>query len=312
MRYIVGLINEMINNPKKQWTDKEIKKYFEDKTMIDFDFENFYYPERKGEEVIVQNKEKLFLPTVKEKVPIRPSENEVEFLYNMLKEPMITRLLSKDLQNKLCEKIENRRKRMEKYLHYGENYVRKNIQEHNSEKAMQELFSVIIEAITKKKKIQYSNKSRGVEYRNKIATPYRFFYSVRRNKLQLIVKPEKEERTVLINCDTMFQVTVTEQEADTNTERLLEQRKKILEVKVRDEKNFLERCFMLFSHLEKEARYDEEKNEHYIKITYYDFNDTELIRDILSLGSGIVVLKPEDIREKIIEEIKSAKEQYSF
>lgn len=49
-------------------------------------------------------------------------------------------------------------------------------------------------------------------------------------------------------------------------------------------KNAHERAFMMFSHLEKTAIYNDEDETYTINIKYYHFDEGDIIKDILSLG----------------------------
>ena len=68
----------------------------------------------------------------------------------------------------------------------------------------------------------------------------------------------------------------------------------------------IERCFRLFSFYERKAVYDREADRYSLEITYHSYDEAELIRDILSLGSSVVVMKPAGIRRKVFERIKEA------
>lgn len=304
--YIIELLNEMIANPSKIWNEKEINKFLKMKQFYDYSLDDFYKGEKKTVEVIeregAEDKNGVYNVSLDIEVPIILNKNEVEFIYNMLKEPKMKRLIDPEL----IEKIENKLEKTS-YLEYQDKYIRKHIQGYQSpQENLWNQFRDITKAIIEKKKILYSNKTKNGEYKNQIASPYRFFFSVRRNKLQVILKPTQEERVVLVNFDNLFNVKILEEEAENSITNLLEKRKKLMEIRIKDEKNFLERCFMLFSHLEKEAKYDEVNNVHFMNVTYYDFNEQELMKDLLSLGQGVVVLQPESLRNKMLEEIKAA------
>ena len=75
-----------------------------------------------------------------------------------------------------------------------------------------------------------------------------------------------------------------------------------LVLKIEDNKNTLDRCFNLFSSYDKKYYYDEEDNL-ILTIYYHDFDEAEIIRDILSLGKSAVVLSPEFVRKEVIKRI---------
>lgn len=65
---------------------------------------------------------------------------------------------------------------------------------------------------------------------------------------------------------------------------------------------------MTFSSFERTSKIIKD-NVYEITLYYYTFQEEEIIRKILSLGSYITVLEPSKIREKIIERVKKAIER---
>ena len=64
--------------------------------------------------------------------------------------------------------------------------------------------------------------------------------------------------------------------------------------------NAAERAFFLFAPYDKEASFDEENGVYTLTVFYYDFDEQEMIGQILSLGSAARVLAPEKMRQEII------------
>ena len=70
--------------------------------------------------------------------------------------------------------------------------------------------------------------------------------------------------------------------------------------------NVFERCFNIFSNYDKEiSRLD--KTSYQLKIYAREhFDKAEIVQNILSLGSSIVVLAPQNLRQQIIAAIQES------
>ena len=90
-----------------------------------------------------------------------------------------------------------------------------------------------------------------------------------------------------------------------NVLEILENNKKNIDnpivLKIEDNKNTLDRCFNLFSAYDKRYYYDD--NNLILNIYYHDFDEAEIVRDILSLGKSVIVLEPKKIRDKVVNRI---------
>lgn len=165
-------------------------------------------------------------------------------------------------------------------------------------------FYPVLNAILNGKKIKYTSQARGMLFEDKIATPYRFLFSNRNNQLQLIIVPEEDERLVLLNFSALRKVEIVEKSsAFQGAAKLLENRRTFFTMEIEDEKNVVERAFTLFSHLNREAYFDKKRNLHVMKVWYYDFDQMDIVRDILSLGPAVQVTEPEELRWRIRDEI---------
>ena len=73
--------------------------------------------------------------------------------------------------------------------------------------------------------------------------------------------------------------------------KLIEEKKKWDDPLILEVNNIygsVESCFSLFNFYHREVYYDESIKRHILKIYYYDFDESELVRDILSLGDGVI------------------------
>lgn len=78
-----------------------------------------------------------------------------------------------------------------------------------------------------------------------------------------------------------------------------------LTLKVRDERNALERCMLHFAHFEKRA---ERVGEDYlVHIKFNKDDEPEMVIRVLSFGPMVEAVAPQDFREKIIDKLKKQK-----
>ena len=72
----------------------------------------------------------------------------------------------------------------------------------------------------------------------------------------------------------------------------------------------LEKAFYMFSNCQKIAEYYAKDDIYRLCITFYEFDEREVIAKLLSLGSYVKVVKPDNLREKIVERIRKAIARY--
>lgn len=187
----------------------------------------------------------------------------------------------------------------------------------NNKNAVWETIRVIMEAIRNGCCLSYKNRDRNNIIHKGILKPYKIMYSPQTLCFQLITaaseSPKEEPRLVLMNIEQLLQIkTANGVNLDVDVEELLKQKKQEpLEIVIRPRQdigfNDIERAFRLFSNYEREAWYDEEKDEYHIKLVYYSFQyQIEILPRILSLGAAAEVLKPESVRMEIINIVKQA------
>lgn len=85
-----------------------------------------------------------------------------------------------------------------------------------------------------------------------------------------------------------------------------------IEVEVKNERNGFERVFVHLSNYERESEYDEKTNTCRIKIYYYDFDEPELIIQLISFGPILKVLGPKSFQKKIIDRINKQVELFKM
>ena len=160
-------------------------------------------------------------------------------------------------------------------------------------RSLREKIPLIVEVVNKN----------GALVRMKIM-PKRLEYSEKDDKFRLISTGCRYGGTInmarIVSCRTCAGENFASRENAPTKERSVT-------LKIRDERNALERCMLHFSHFKKQAeRIDE---THYLVHINYDLNDeTEIVIRVLGFGPNIEVTHPESFRKLIIERLKKQKD----
>lgn len=163
-------------------------------------------------------------------------------------------------------------------------------------------FRTILFAIKNKQNIKIemlNRKGKLVYFR---CTPERIEYSEKDDKFRLVtggcpfiktVNLKRITKCKLYNGDTTLPSTLPESNYEWIT------------LKVKEERNTLERCLMHFAHFEKRA---ERVDDHYLLHIKFDYDDeSEMVIRVLSFGPLVEVVESEHFKELIIAKLKSQK-----
>ncbi len=298
---LVQLINDMLDTNQKY-----SKRNIESKCSMEvFDKIEPVLP------YIFEEENENYFPAIKKRIPVMLTEAERNSIKMMADDEIVGALMPPDMAKRLKGEYKGKGIFVDEYRYSPP-------AAYKTDSSLRESFYAIAEAISKKRYIAYSSRIiRNVPNGSLRAMPYKFVYSSRLNKLQLIIVPENEKRLVLVNLDSIYDVSVTEDSFDMDIGMLLKEQEDTLVLKIRKNirdkedkyRNIVDRCFSIFSHLDKESVYDEATDTYTIKVRYYKFDRKTVIRDILSMGSSVVVTEPEDIRNEIIADIRTLVER---
>ncbi|EHL19065.1 hypothetical protein HMPREF9628_00299 [Peptoanaerobacter stomatis] len=326
-----NIMIDMLRNRQSYEPDFEFEKELleiEESESKNYEKEKHEYPYIK---LFKKDKNNKYSLTVDSSMPIILSKLELQWLKMMLLDDRIYSHLDDELINKLKYKLEKIDFDVD-----SDFWIKKNVDDYNADKdesfRLKGVIELIKKCISEKKYIVYDSKTgKGNEYKDKIAFPYRIEYSVRNQSYKLIslIYDDKynENRIIKISLKNITIVKVIDDKVCKYAEYIdkikeyipkinefYEKKKHIndpIELEIIDEKNTLDRCFHIFSYHDKQAYYDSKNNIHNLKIFYYDFDKEEIIKDILSLGSCVIVKKPEEIKNTVIERIKKSYLSYS-
>ena len=162
-------------------------------------------------------------------------------------------------------------------------------------------FRIVLEAIRKGTQIKFEMSNRKGNVMFVRCRPVRLEYSEKDDKFRVVTAGWRAVSTVNLakirNCShyTGERLSRGEEKAviyDTITVRL------------RDERNAMERFMLHFAHFEKQAE-KLDKKHYLVKIKYTRDDESEMVIRILSFGPMIEVTEPESFRELLIEKLKS-------
>lgn len=282
-------------NTSSENGDKFIKELFEESNNI--------------KSVALLTKSESFLkPSLDEAVPIMFTKMELQYLKTLLDYKGFCMLLGE----KICRKLNVNLSKVESFK-WQEICISNGIKKATDNVLEPDLASkiqIIVEAIIDEKSLIYKAMAKdGSEYKNGI--PYRILYSHRTGVFQLIIVSKEQDRPILVNIQNLTDIELGDvcKDMHKHASELIDKKKNydaplVLEVKAIY--GSVERCFSLFSYHHKEAYYDETIKKYILKIYYYDFDEKELVRDVLSLGDAVLVRSPENIRQQVIDRIKKA------
>jgi len=248
---------------------------------------------------------------------VRFSKLEKTWINGMIKEPVVQALLGKEILEKLEKALEDVTEGNNDIIEFT-NKVKSDF-EYNLKK-FKEDFYIILEGIINEKVIIYTNIDKnGNEYKNQLALPIRIEYSLKDDKFRASLYSLKEERSIMVNLQTLKDVKIAEKDIEIseninleiNREDVLKKLKEKkysetpITIELEDIRGAMERCFMSFSSFERSSRAISE-NKYEIDIYYYTFEEADVIRKIMSLGPYVKVKSPERVKEIIVEKIKVA------
>ncbi|GLC31791.1 hypothetical protein bsdE14_32010 [Clostridium omnivorum] len=313
-----GVVQNIINRMNKEvFTEKDIKDILQQQSYNEPDFEfeaSLLNKSRDGDSnlFLIKKEEGIYTPHINSTVSIRPSAVEKKWLKALTEEEILELFLKESTIEKLKKKLENIDNPINMDFIEYRNADKTAAKIEQEQKLYIECFKNAYRALKEHRFISYTycgNNDR--LYENLKGYPFRIEYSSKNNRFRLSIMPEDMSRPIKMNMDGLKVVEILE---EANSQYRNAAMEKILKKKadnpivleIENKHNAIERCFSLFSYYDKEAYYDSEKDKHYMKLSYYEFDERELVKDILSLGSSALVISPENIRTEIINRVREA------
>ena len=256
----------------------------------------------------------LLRPCAPQAVPIIPTVLEMKWLKEMLHDPRIDCLISASLKEKLLLAMPQDGNSERHWQQSNWNIPIQIDKPCFSSAAYQEKFKTALKAISSKHYVYYESYDiYGNKYKGE-AVPYKIEYYANTNSFNFIMWNEAKQWTFKSDFATITKLQLLPQSFDSSKTKLAdayvqniknEAEPIILKLNAA-QYNVFERCFNIFSNYDKEiSRLD--KTSYQLKIYAREhFDKAEIVQNILSLGSSIVVLAPQNLRQQIIAAIQES------
>lgn len=300
----------------EQITDATIAECWE-KYIVgerDFEIEDSLFVKRQTDGTVFEYDGTVFSPMLGEPFNIRMSHIELQAAKNLLISKYAKHFLNENTYDKLQRILSG----------VTEEWVISDILIQNQyndgaayfEEGYEAQLSLIAEAIRQRKSIIYDNIVEGrYEFINKEIFPVRIEYSFLNDAFRICGYDEKQGRFIKLNLVTMTNISLGENERDDLEEdykEFIKENTRTVVLDVEPTEHVIERCFRLFSYYDRKAIFSKEEEKYRLEISYLRFDENEVIRDILSLGSSVVVVEPKRIQKQVYKRIMEAANRYAM
>lgn len=301
-------------NRKKSYSKKEISKILEKEFQQANDFEvtDVLFSEDIDKSVVFEYKDKRYTPIIPKKVPIRNTKLENEALKMLAKDTYSRHFLSE----KTIQKIKNVTKQIKEEWNIEDIEIKSQSQfgVTQATKTYKKELTIIADAICEYKMIQFSNRKAQIyECRNTKVLPIRIEYSYFNDLFQICAYEPEKEQFIKVDLETiqnMKKLNETYQNMEEEYKIFIQKNSQKVILEIEPISYIIERCFRLFSFYDRKAIFDKEENKYQLEINYLKFDEKELIRDILSLGSSVFVVEPKKIQQEVYQCILKARNLY--
>lgn len=256
----------------------------------------------------------MLRPFAAQAVPVIPTVLEMKWLTEILHDPRIDCFLSASLKEKLLQAIPQEGSSEQHWQQSNWNIPIQIDKPCFSSAAYQEKFKTALEALNSKHYVYYESYDiYGNEYKGE-AVPYKIEFCANTKSFNFIMWNEEKQWTFKSDFATITILRLLPQSfdnsqlrhADDYVDRLKTNSEPIVLQFDAAQYNVLERCFNIFSSYDKEIIYFKE-DTYQLKIFARDhFDNAEIVQNILSLGSSIVVSSPQKLRQQIIAAIQES------
>ena len=299
----------------RSFSREEIKAIMQEQFQNEDDFEVTEAIFAKGgEELLFVSEKEQYYPALDKGFPVRMSRIEKNAAKNMASKEIASLFLNRGTINKLNEATKNISPEWnESDIKVKRKFYKDGIVD--KEQARLKL-SMIMRAIQNKNGIAYDNIRPGhVERKGAFAFPIRIEFSIINDKFRVSAFDPVEKRFFKMNLDNIGNIAIVDKHSPRglNEEfiKFIEENTKKIVLDVEPTAHVIERCFRVFSYYDRKARYDKEANQYRLEVFYFRPDENEVIKNILSLGSHVVVIEPISLRTLVYERIRKAASLYN-
>ena len=174
-----------------------------------------------------------------------------------------------------------------------------------------EVFRALLEAIYQGRRIHYDYRTNAAPTpRSAVGVPYRLEYSVFDGRWWLISYNEAEDRSIKSRLENILAVRpgqvhrVAEETIRAAITRNLAAEPVVLHI--RNRKNVLERCFLLFESMPDMTAFQLGEDEYRLCFRYFRWDNHVIVRRLLYLGENVTARSPSSIVEELKGELRAA------
>lgn len=309
------LIARLLQN-KQTYSKKDVENLVEENLLgkPDLNVMDTIFAGNEGEELIFLMENGRYKPILEQDFPIRAGTLEKEAVSSLLDNGYVGHFLSEET----IEKLKSSTKDMVCEWTPKDIVVKNVFADGAAEQNIKygPVISLLAKAIKGRRAIRYDNisKEKNFEYRNQYVYPVRIEFSIKNDRFRVNAYEPNQHRFIKMNLDTMENISLTEEVCDDDLEakykEFLKANTKTVKIDVEPVNHVIERCFRVFSYYDRRARYDKEENKYRLEISYLKFDESEIIKDILSLGSYVTVIEPPQLQDEVYRRILAASKLY--
>lgn len=172
-----------------------------------------------------------------------------------------------------------------------------------------EVFRTILSAIYEKRYVEHMYRTNASpKLHSATVIPYRFEYSVFDGRWWLISYNEEQDRTIKSRLENIKSAKLGE-EHHTSEETIRAAIMRHIESEpvvlyITNERNTLERCFLLFEDMLDMTAYQLGENKYRLQFRYFDWDQNKIVRQLLYLGENVIVESPAVLIKTLISELR--------
>lgn len=278
----------------------------------DFEVVEALFETNEGEKLLFQDKNGIIKPLLENHFPIRHSKIEKQ----AIKTISSSNYCHHFLRQETIDKINNCIQDVEDAWNPNDITI-KNLFSDGDKKACsyREDLKLIAKAIRNQQSISYDNVRPGrVEMKNQNTFSVKIEYSVVNDRFRIIAFEPKEYRFIKMNIAALKNIKLCDEtsQLDLNKEyqEFVKANTKHIVLDVEPISHVIERCFRVFSYYDRKARFNKDDNKYRLEISYLKADENEVIKNIPSMGSSVVVMEPRTIQKEVYRRILAASHRY--
>lgn len=295
---------------KKSFTDKDIQKHMMriNANEIDIAVYEALFSKEEGLGSIFCYEDSAFRYVLDDAFPVRLNQVEQQALFSVVEYAYAAGFIKKQTIDRIEALAHGRRDWVLSDIKIKSQDVRDKTDD------LCEKIAIIVDAIRDSRELLYDNVREGkYSYQRCVAWPVKLEYSFTNDVFRLCTYIPEEGRFIKISLHTLRNLSLGKRfkkDLEEEYTKFMKENTKQIILEVDPVSHVIERCFRLFSFYDRKAIYDSEKEKYLLELNYYKFDESEILRDIMSLGSSVVVLEPRGIQIKIYNRLVAARKNY--